>query len=75
MDGWHHVHTGPYYSPTDSDLGNYLAVVVDSGGDAIAEGAVSSTPVGRADDPENGEEFLFAERQEKYCKEYLTGDR
>lgn len=75
MDGWEQVHMGPCYYPDTSDIDKFLAVVVDFGENGIVEGTICSTPIRRVDDPETGEEFIFSQRQAKFCEQRLKEDR
>ena len=71
MEGWHFVGTGPFYRPTEADLDNFLAVVVDLGENGMSNGAVSGCKVKMAAE---GERLIFEQRQIRYCRKQLKGD-
>nr|CAD2170048.1 unnamed protein product [Meloidogyne enterolobii] len=75
INGYNFVETFPYYCPTEEDLDKYVAVVVEfSGEEEIGRMAISPTRVKRPTENRN-DLLIFEERQEKFCREKLNGNK
>ncbi|KAL7075787.1 hypothetical protein ACQ4LE_005167 [Meloidogyne hapla] len=74
INGYNFVKTFPYYCPKEEDLNKFVAVVVEFSGEENGRMAISPSRVKRPTENKN-DLLIFEERQEKFCKEKMRGNK